>query len=37
VKLEKFEYRAKNNLVQYFNLKGETNKIYRLVTSLYLL
>ncbi len=32
VKLEKLAYRAKVHLFQYFNLKGETNILYRLIT-----
>jgi len=33
VKLEKFEYCERVHLFQYFNLKGKTNILYRLITS----
>jgi len=32
VKLEKFEYCAKDHLFQLFNLKGEINILYRLIS-----
>jgi len=32
VKLEKLKYHAKAHLFQQFNLKGETNILYRLMT-----